>query len=288
MRHAHFRLVSAIWLLLATTAAGAAAAQETVVTREPLPSGDVFQPLLADPKEPRFFASYLWDRSPRLASQVSSVGLGQTIGLVRSRNGRLQVSVAAGVFSQFNMRSASNDLINTDYIIGFPISYRHGSLSGRLRLYHQSSHLGDEFLLHTRAQRVDLTFEAAEILISEDVANWRVYGGGEYIFQHEPADLKPALLHGGLEYRRPAPLVRLGRFGDGRLVAGLDAKSFQDRQWQVGWSLSSGLEFGAPTATDWIGWRWSVLLQAYTGPAPYGQFYRENVSSVGLGLAFSL
>src|SRR3989454_6041334 len=42
-----------------------------------------FQPLLADPKEPQFFATYLWDRSPRLGSRLASVGFGQTIGLVR-------------------------------------------------------------------------------------------------------------------------------------------------------------------------------------------------------------
>lgn len=277
MKHAHFRLVSAIRLVLATAAPRAVAAQT-----------DVFQPLLADPKEPRFFASYLWDRSPHLASQVSSVGLGQTIEVFRSPNGRLQASVAAGVFSQFSMRSASNDLINTDYIIGFPISYRHGSLSGRLRLYHQSSHLGDEFLLRTHTQRVDLTFEAAEILVSEDIANWRVYGGGEYIFRHEPADLKPGLLHGGLEYRQPAPLVRLGRWGAGYVVAAFDGKSFENRNWQLGWSLASGLEFVGPRTTEGTGRRWSILLQGYRGPVPYGQFYRESVSWAGLGLAFAL
>lgn len=30
------------------------------------------------------------------------------------------------------------------------------------------------------------------------------------------------------------------------------------------------------------------MLTAYTGPTPYGQFYRENLSSVGLGIALSL
>jgi opacity protein-like surface antigen len=288
MKHAHFRFVSAIGLVLATAASGAAAAQQTSETREPLPSGDVFQSLLADPKEPRFFASYLWDRSPHLASQVSSVGLGQTIGLMRSPNGRLQVSVAAGVFSQFSMRAASNDLVNTDYIIGLPVTYRSGTLSTRFRLYHQSSHLGDEFLLHTQTQRVDLTFQAAEALVSQEISNWRVYGGGEYIFQHQPADLKPVLLHGGLEYHQAGPLLRLGRLGEGRFVAGLDGKSFQDRKWRMGWSLMSGVEFEVPTATGGSGWRWSVLVQAYDGPAPFGQFYRQNVSSVGVGLAFTL
>src|SRR2546422_3614331 len=47
-------------------------------------------------------------------------------------------AIAAGVFSQFNMQSATNDLINTDYLVGLPLTYRHGSWSTRLRLYHQS------------------------------------------------------------------------------------------------------------------------------------------------------
>src|SRR2546428_11888596 len=46
----------------------------------------VFEPLLADPQEPQFFATYLWAHSPRLASRLGSVGFGQTIGLVRGRD----------------------------------------------------------------------------------------------------------------------------------------------------------------------------------------------------------
>ncbi len=115
-----------------------------------------------------------------------------------------------------------------------------------------------------------------------------MYGGGEYVFQHKPADLKPLLLHSGLEYHQAGPLLRLGRLGEGRFVAGLDGKSFQDREWQTAWSLMSGLEFSVPTATDGSGWRWSVLVQAYSGPAAFGQFYRQNASSVGVGLAFTL
>ena len=186
------------------------------------------------------------------------------------------------------MQSATNDLINTDYLVGLPVTYRHGSWTTRFRLYHQSSHLGDEYLLHTHAQRVDLTFEAAELLVSKAIANWRVYGGGEYLFAHSPADLAPGVLHGGLEYRQPDPAVRLGRFAVGRLVAGLDGRSVQDRGWQVGWSGVTGLELADPAAAPGSGWRWRVLLRAYTGPSPYGEFYRDPVSYVGLGIGFAL
>src|SRR5437867_4923956 len=142
----------------------------------------IFPSLLAAPKEPQFSATYLWERSPRLASRLGAVGFGQTIGLVRARN--WQLAIAAGVFSQFNMASRTADLMNTDYVVGLPVMYQHGSLATRFRLYHQSSHLGDEYMLHTHAQRVDLTFESAELLVTDAIANWRVYGGGEYSFAH--------------------------------------------------------------------------------------------------------
>ncbi len=216
----------------------------------------VFEPLLADPKEPQFFATYLWAHSPRLASRLGSVGLGQTIGLVRGPD--WQIAVAAGVFSEFNMRSSTTDLLNTDYVVGLPVTYRRGAFATRFQMFHQSSHLGDEYLVHNHAERVDLTFQAVELLVADE-------SGGNYVFAHSPADLKPGVLHGGLEYRQPRSLLRLGRFATGRLVAGLDAKAIQDQKWQVGWSMVTGLELGDPLAPLGSGRRWSVLLKAYTG-----------------------
>jgi len=267
-----------------------AIAQAGAALQAPVPSqrpaAVLFQPLLADPKEPRFFATYLWTRSSRLASRLGSVGLGQTIGLLRGRD--WQLGIGAAVFSEFNMQSSTTDLLNTDYLVGLPLTYQHGSLTTRLRLFHQSSHLGDEYMAHTNARRIDLTFQAVELLVARETTRWRVYGGGDYIFAHSPTDLKPGVLHGGLEFRQPGSLLRLGRGAAGRFVAGLDVKSIQDRGWQVGWSVVTGLELGDPLADPGSGWRWSVLLKAYTGPAPYGEFYRDYVSSLGVGVGFTL
>src|SRR5207249_633724 len=73
-----------------------------------------------------------------------SVGFGQTISVVRGRD--WQVAVAAGVFSEFNMRSSTTDLVNIDYLVGLPITYRRGPFATRFRVFHESSHLGDEYL----------------------------------------------------------------------------------------------------------------------------------------------
>jgi hypothetical protein len=210
------------------------------------------------------------------------VGFGQTIDLVGGRD--WQLAIAAGAFSQFDMERATTDLLNTDYLVGLPFTFRHGATATRFRLYHQSSHLGDR----THAQRVTYSFEAVELLVSQDIGNWRMYGGGEYLFVHAPDDLRPGILHGGVDYRQHRALVRLGRLAVGRLVLGVDGKAIEDQSWQVGWSLVTGLELSDPLAAPGSGWRWSVLLKAYSGPSPYGQFYRDHVSSVGLGVGFTL
>src|SRR2546429_1469394 len=84
------------WLTLVLLAAAPAAAQT------PGPAGGVaFRALLADPKEPQFFAAFLWERSPRLAPRLGSVGFGQTIGV--ASGGLRQVAIAAAGFSPFNL-----------------------------------------------------------------------------------------------------------------------------------------------------------------------------------------
>ena len=252
----------------------------------PVAVAQVFVPLLADPQEPQFFGSYLFARAPSLSSRLGTVGFGQTIGLVRGRD--WQLSLAAAALSQFDMESETTDLINTDYLVGVPFTYRHDTWGARFRIYHQSSHLGDGYIVHGLAQPFKLGFEAAELLVADDLAHWRIYGGGEYLFHHIPARLRPGVLHGGLEYRGATALVHLGRFGSGRLVAGLDGKSCQEDGWQVGWSLVTGLELEDPGAASGASWRWSLLLKAYTGPSPYGEFYRDQLSSVGVGVGFAL
>src|SRR5438477_10713043 len=112
------------WLAVAVLAAAPAAAQ---APGPPATSGAVFQPLLADPKEPQFFAAYLWERSPRLAPRLGSVGFGQTIGGVNGRT--WQGGIAAAVFSQFNLPRRTAARMNTDNRFGLPVPSRAGGLT---------------------------------------------------------------------------------------------------------------------------------------------------------------
>jgi hypothetical protein len=257
-----------------------------------IPAGDVWCPLLADPKAQRSYVAYQRGSATEFAQDIASVGIADQFGLFRFGGPRagdgVQVSLAGGVYAQFDLGTSSYDLINADYVIGLPVTFRRGGFSGRVRVYHQSSHLGDEFLL--RAQRPDrenLSFESAELLLSQDVGVLRVYGGGEVLFNREPETLGRSLAHGGVELR-PRATTRFGNAGSVRFVAALDVKSVAEQDWRTAWSGRAGLEVGR--ARDDAPWsrRWSLLGEVYDGPSPYGQFFDSDVRLVGVGFHFAL
>jgi hypothetical protein len=250
--------------------------------REAFPVGDLFRPLLADPKQPQFFISVYRFHSSVVRYTVASVGFGETFGLYRFLGLRegdgLQLSVDGGLFAQFNLSTPSYDLINADYIIGLPATYRYGDNSLRFRIYHQSSHLGDEFLQSINPpQRVNLSYEAVELIYSREWGGWRGYGGGEYLIHKEPAELKPASAHWGIEYRGKKPLV-----WHGRLVGGVDMKSFEEHKWAIDTSVKVGLEFGQPNPGQR---RVRLMALWYKGFDPRGQFYNNKVEYYGLGVS---
>jgi hypothetical protein len=249
---------------------------------EAFPVGDLFRPLIADPKQPQFFVSINRFRSAGARYTMASVGFGETFGLRRffgSREGDgLQVSVEGALFAQFNLDTPSYDLINADYTIGIPITYRYGDNSLRLRIYHQSSHLGDELLLSVNPpNRVNLSYEALELIYSREWRGWRVYGGGEYLVHKEPADLKPLSAHWGLEYRGSEPLV-----WKGRPIVGVDMKSLEEHNWALDTSVKAGLEFGHPNPGQR---RLRVMAEWYKGYDPHGQFYINKVEYYGIGVS---
>lgn len=263
----------------------------------PLPRGDVFCPLVADPKASRSFVSVLREQSDSGAntatSNIASVGIGDMFGLGRWSGKRpgdgVQLSLAAGVFAQFDLGVRSYDLLNSDFVVGLPITIRSGWFSTRLRLYHQSSHLGDEYLLREppeRRDRENLSFESAEMILSADAGALRVYGGGEMLFQRSPQDLERAVAHAGAELRPEPRVLPLGALGGFRLVAAADLKASQEHDWKPSVSARAGLEYDRAGNAELPGRRWGLFVEYYTGPSPYGQFFRENVRYVGAGVHF--
>jgi hypothetical protein len=253
------------------------------------PRGDVYCPLIADPKTEDTFASLVHGTSSSaFGTDLGSVGISDGLGIFRVNGPALgeglQLGLAGSVFAQFDMNAPSYDLINADYVVGLPLTMRFDRFSARLRLYHQSSHLGDEFVLRPGTERENFAFESGEALVSYELGPVRAYGGGEYIFDRTPGDRVSRLAHGGVELRQPGGLAASGHLARVRLVAALDVKSVQDLDWSVAWSARAGFEVGRAPAEEHRSRGWSLLAEYYDGPSPYGQFFRDEVSYYGVGL----
>jgi hypothetical protein len=256
------------------------------------PTDQIFCPLLADPKEARSFVSFLrgtfrsLDDPGGKETSIGSVGLGDSFGLVRwggpDAGEGVQLDVVGSIFAQFDLGAPSNDLINADYVIGLPLTFRRNGFSVRAKLYHQSSHLGDEYLLRDEdIVRENLSFESVALLVSQEFGVLRGYVGGERIFRREPDLLPDSLFQAGAE-------LRSGRARRVQLLAGVDVKTTEQYDWSPALSARAGLEIGRPGPAGHPGRLIMLLLEVYDGPSPYGQFFQDDISYIGAGIHFGL
>jgi hypothetical protein len=247
------------------------------------PKGEVFEPLIADPNETRTFLSMLSLDSETVQSWFGDVGVGVNFGLYRwagkQPGDASQLGLFAAVNSLFDLEESSYPLVNTDYRVGFTYELQRGKFSARSRLFHQSSHLGDELILQGIApQRVNLSVEVVDLLLAWQWGGWRPYGGGMYIIHRDPDDLKQGGFQVGLDYTGTERVL----FG-GRLVGGIDYRSFEENDWRGGMSIKAGLEYGPPRP-DRRGIK--LLLEYYDGAAPWGQFYNDVITHYGFSVQF--
>ena len=262
------------------------------IQQEPSKSGSKFlprdllvAPFHADPRTPHFSVAarqVSFGQEPR---NTGSANFGETFSLYRNAapfDGQWELALQAGVFSVFNMNapSGSMDLVNADYIAGLLASYRTGSFSGFLRLHHQSSHLGDEFILNSRVpvNRINLSFEEVDLKVAFEPASWvRIYGGGGILVGRDPKELKRGTSQAGAELTSPWTLWS----GKVRPVAYVDAQANERSNWRVGNSVMAGIQFEDARIGDR---KLQLLAEYFSGPSPNGQFYNQNMEWIGIGL----
>jgi hypothetical protein len=247
-----------------------------------LPGGELFRPLIADPRWPHFSAAGHYYLNERDVGTVGSVSFGESFVFYRGRLGSAwwETGLQAAVFSVFDLEAPSYDLINSDYFVAIPLGLRYNDASALLRLFHQSSHLGDEFVLGNRVrERVNLSYEGIDARLSYEFGDvLRLYGGFAYLFHREPPELQPWSTQVGLELRSPWP-PPTARW---RPIAGVDIQQHEETGWDTDYSVRAGVQIDGALVTRDL----QILLEYFRGRSPNGQFYREQIEYFGLGLHF--
>ncbi len=243
-----------------------------------LPTTDIFRPLQADPREPQLALKYQSYDTRGDDFTIGAVQAGETFSLVEGHigDGTWQVGLQGGTFSIFNQDEDSNDLLNTDYIVSLPLTYRKGNWSGRARIFHISSHLGDEFIANNNVtDRLDVSFEALDLIISHDWKQVRVYGGGGYLLR-TTENLDRGIAQAGSEWRIKNALGELD------LSLAADYKALGAQDWTINQSYQAALIFTRNKR------ELRLLLEYYTGKSPNGQFFFNRLDYFGFGFQFGI
>jgi hypothetical protein len=152
-------------------------------------------------------------------------------------------------------------------------------VSSIARLYHLSSHAGDEYLERTGRERIGLSLEVLEGLIAYEPIGWlRLYGGGGVLVNRKP-DLDRGLVRFGSELR--SPRVFVGSLL--RPVLAVDLQLREEGGWRPDASLRTGLRLEAPRLS---GRRLELLAEFYDGRAPDGELSERSFRTIGAGVYF--
>jgi len=246
-----------------------------------MPGGVLFKPLIADPRWPHFSAAWQHYFDDRQLTDVAAVSFGESFAFYRDRIGGAwwEVGLHAGVFSVFDMDAQSFDLVNADYMVGLPPTLRYDDFTAMFRFFHQSSHLGDEFLLRTKTNRINLSYEAIDLKLSYEIADVaRLYAGGGYLFDQTPSNLDPSSVQYGLELKSPWPSPA-SRW---RPIAAVDVQQREENNWTADISARAGIEIDGVLLTRKL----QILLEYFGGHSPNGQFYKDKVEYIGIGTHF--
>lgn len=176
-----------------------------------LPEGPpLFRPFVADPRQVTY--SVGWRFHDRVIDQnVIDVSFGDIFPIFRWCNlfcvhAELELELEGGVWATFKPLRESSPLVDADYYVGFPLVLAFDNWAFRLRGYHISTHMGDEFLItHPHFYRRNPSIEAFDFDVSHQFSKeLRIYAGvGWMACQDDSFRMGKFYCLGGFEVRFP-------------------------------------------------------------------------------------
>ncbi|MEG2027308.1 MAG: DUF1207 domain-containing protein [Victivallaceae bacterium] len=151
----------------------------------------LFAPLVADPHQVTNGACLRFD-DEAIGNHVGATFFGGDFIFLRVMNvghwkGDMDFGIQAGIFSVFDLDHPEGCLVNSDFFVSFLSSYAINKWSWRFRLWHLSSHLGDEFIVANPGfPRLNPSDEGVDAFVSYRINRClRLYGGLGYIFSRD-------------------------------------------------------------------------------------------------------
>lgn len=253
----------------------------------------IFRPFIADPREVTFSVGWRFN-DQALTKNVIPVSYGDIFPIYRWFDvkigpfcGTMEFDIEGSLWAVFDPCTESAPLINADYYVGFPLSYAFGPWAFRLRGYHISSHIGDEWLInHPGFDRRNPSAEYLDFFASYMFTRAiRLYAGIGYILE-EDASFPCKRLYGdaGLE-------VRLYELGFLSWCNNLAGRPFYAMHWRYRGEYKKHVDLTYALGYEWaktrcLGRRVRFYLEYHDGYSTEGQFCHIPTNYLAVRLTY--
>ena len=252
------------------------------------PDRSLLPTLMAGPRDPvtQGLRVYDWENptafGPTIAGEVAISGTAALARVAGGPDDALVVGLEGAAFARFSFKVVTRELVNTDWVFAVPIVWHRGDHWLRLRYYHTSSHLGDEYQRRFGPSSVNFARDGADLTAYvRPGAAWArriglgAYGLAFFSMNSHPEAERLWELRGGIELDPGA-----GALWQPFLTA--DVHGEEGAGWEPRVTVHAGIWLprvhGRPAR---------LALQLVTGPSPLGQFRQRDGGRVGVGLFWS-
>ncbi len=250
------------------------------------PPRSLMPTVLAGPREPVSSATLMGvfrnpnAHGPGVEAEVS-LGLTFPVFLLAGtpEENPVVLGMEAAAFARFGLQVLERELVATDWLFAVPVVWHHDNGWTRLRFYHSSSHMGDEYARRFQEPGIDFSRDAAEVFLfrrpSPVMGGWV---GARYGYNVHPQEDRRWVLRAGGQLEA---LPDAGRFLP-FLAADIEWDQEADMRPRVEVQLGAWLPGQEGRRTV----RVSLIL--LTGPSPLGQFRFRPTTQIGLSLRGNL
>jgi Protein of unknown function (DUF1207) len=250
-----------------------------------LDKGFLFKPIILDATECQAFGtlSKAYKDGNNFDGLYIPIGLGLSRSIFRWKKSdkiSYEIRLEAAAFSQFEINdkfSVLGNLVNTDYKASIPFIYVNGKNQFRFRIYHNSSHFGDDYLLTNKITsyiKNPANYEQIDFMYSWQGERMRYYVGMGYVFSPNTSRERLSA-QVGLFWTKPFKNPNF------RWVGGLDLKCIQQSDYYPNTKAGIGIQIGKVDSNQI-----NLMLELYNGKYAYSLLEKNNISWIGAGMYF--
>lgn len=249
----------------------------------------LFAPLIADPRQVTYSAAWRINDHP-IGQNVGAVTFGDDFPIFRWKDvlrwhGDMQIGIEAGVFAVFDLDHMEKSYVNADFFVSIPLTYAFDLWSFRFRIWHLSSHVGDEFLMaHHNFDRKNLSNNAVDFFASYQFdESLRIYCGvGDVFSSDDEFPVKPFYIEYGTEIRLGGLRSYYHKLYIQPFYA-MNLLNWQENDWELDATYQLGIEL---SKLQGVGRKVRFFFEYHDGFCDEGQFINVRSTYYALRLSY--